>query len=284
MTLGGALQHLRAAFAEAGLETPELDARLLLEWAAGADRLAVLASPDKKMKASAAGKLQDAMTRRLNGEPAHRIIGRRGFYGLEFTLSPETLEPRPDTEALVELVLKHFAARAGQQLSVLDLGTGSGIIAISLLAHLPNAAATATDISSGALAACQRNAKANGIADRLTIVQSDWFEKVTGQFDLIVSNPPYIPSSDIFGLSRGVRDFDPLRALDGGADGLDAYRSIAAGAAAHLAGEGLVALETGHDQRASVTHIFENAGFALLDSARDLGERERALLFAMSGR
>ena len=204
------------------------------------------------------------MTRRLGGEPVHRIIGRRGFYGLEFELSKETLEPRPDTECLVGLVLKHIKGREGEALSLLDLGTGTGIIAISLLANLPNARAVATDISGGALGMCRRNAVANGVLPRLTCVQSNWFEAVEGRFDLIVSNPPYIPTEIISGLSREVREFDPARALDGGADGLDAYRALADGAGAHLAEEGIIALEIGHDQRVPVSRIFEEAGFELL--------------------
>ena len=281
--LGGALKHLREAFSKAGVETPELDARLLLEWATGADRLAVLTSPERSVDAGQAARLLDAMTRRLGGEPVHRIIGRRGFYGLEFELSPETLEPRPDTECLVDLVLKHLKGREEEALSLLDLGTGTGIIAISLLANLPNARAAATDISPGALEMCGKNAAANGVHSRLTCVQSNWFESVEGRFDVIVSNPPYIPTEIIGGLSREVREFDPARALDGGADGLDAYRALAGGAAAHLTGDGFLALEIGHDQRASVSCIFQEAGFELLEAAKDFGGNDRALLFTRKG-
>jgi release factor glutamine methyltransferase len=280
---GGALQHMRVAFSKAGMETPELDARLLLEWVTGADRLAVLTSPERNVDEEQAAKLLDAITRRLGGEPAHRIMGRRGFYGLEFELSSETLEPRPDTECLVELVLRHVAGREGETLSLLDLGTGTGIIAISLLANLRNASALATDISPGALDMCNRNAAANGVLPRLTCLQSDWFGAVDGKFDLIASNPPYIPTEVIGGLSREVRDFDPARALDGGADGLDAYRAIALGAAAHLEDNGIVALEIGRDQRLSVGRVFEEAGFELHKAAWDLGGNDRALLFVRAG-
>ena len=283
VTLGGALTHLREAFLRAGLETPELDARLLLEWATGEDRLAVLKSPERKIDAAETAKLSDALRRRLAHEPVHRIMGRRGFYGLEFALSPETLEPRPDTECLVDLVLKHLKGRQGEALSLLDLGTGTGIIAVSLLANLPNARAVATDISAGALAMCARNAVANGVSARLTCVQSNWFESVEGRFDAIVSNPPYIPMAIISTLLREVREFDPVRALNGGADGLDAYRALAEGAEAHLAEEGIIALEIGHDQRVPVCRIFEVAGFELSEFAQDLGGNERALLFTRTG-
>jgi release factor glutamine methyltransferase len=281
--LGGALRHLRDAFSKAGVETPELDARLLVEWVTGADRLAVLTSPERNIDASETARLQTAMRRRLAHEPVHRIIGMRGFYGLEFELSPETLEPRPDTECVVELVLKHLRGREGEVLSLLDLGTGTGIIAISLLANLPNARAVATDISPGALETCGRNAEKNGVLPQLTGVQSNWFDAVDGRFDVIVSNPPYIPTAIVGGLSREVREFDPARALDGGADGLDAYRALAEGAGAHLAVDGFVALEIGHDHRASVSRIFEESGFVLLEAARDLGGNDRALLFTRAG-
>jgi release factor glutamine methyltransferase len=280
--LGGALKHLRDAFARAGIATPELDARLLLEWAAGADRLAVLTSPEREMNASEAARLQDALARRLVHEPVHRIIGRRGFYGLEFELSPETLEPRPDTECLVELVLKHLKGREGDALSLLDLGTGTGIIAISLLANLPSARAVATDISAGALESCAKNADANGVLARLTRIQSNWFKAIESSFDVIVSNPPYIPAAELSGLSPEVREYDPPLALDGGADGLEAYRALAAGAVAHLAARGFIAVEIGHTQRASVTQIFEAAGHRLIDGARDLGGRDRALVFGLA--
>jgi release factor glutamine methyltransferase len=281
--LGAALKHLRGAFSKAGVETPELDARLLLEWAAGADRLAVLTAPERIIGASEASRLHEAMTRRLGGEPVHRIIGRRGFHGLEFELSPDTLEPRPDTECLVELVLKHLKGREDEALSLLDLGTGTGIIAVSLLANLPNARATATDISAGALETCGRNAETNDVFSRLTLVQCDWFEAVTGRFDIIVSNPPYVPTEVINSLSREVREFDPARALDGGADGLDAYRALAEGAEGHLAEKGLFALEIGYDQRSSVSGIFEKSGFVLVEAAKDLGGNDRALLFTRMG-
>jgi release factor glutamine methyltransferase len=281
--IGGALKYLRDAFSKAGIATPELDARLLLEWVTGADRLEVLTSPGRKLDAAATAKLIDVMRRRLGGEPVHRIIGSRGFYGLEFGLSPETLEPRPDTECLVELVLKLLRGREEDALSLLDLGTGTGIIAISLLANLPKARAVATDVSSGALEMCGRNAEANGVLPRLTCVQSNWFDAIEGRFDAIVSNPPYIPTAVIHSLSPEVREFDPARALDGGADGLDAYRALAMGAAAHLAENGFVALEIGHDQHASVSRIFAEAGFALEDAARDLGGNDRALIFARAG-
>ena len=277
--IGGALKHLRDGFSKAGVETPELDARLLLEWATGADRLTVFTSPDRSLDASETAKLLDAMGRRLAHEPVHRIMGRRGFYGLGFELSRETLEPRPDTECLVEMVLKHLKGREDEALTLLDLGSGTGIIVISLLTHLLKARAVATDISPGALAMCGRNAEANGVHSRLTRFQSNWFESVEGRFDVIVSNPPYIPTDDIASVSREVRDFDPALALDGGADGLDAYRALAEGAAAHLLEGGILALEIGYDQRALVGRIFADAGFALAEAARDLGGNDRALLF-----
>jgi release factor glutamine methyltransferase len=275
-----AYRALREDFVQAGFASPELDASILLKWAAGLDRLAVLARPQTLLTDTQIAQLSKARDARLSGKPVHRITGRRAFFGLEFELSQETLEPRPDSESVVELALRALSARAGEPLSILDLGTGTGILAISLLSRLEKASAVAADISAGALTTARTNAELNNVGSRLRTLQSDWFENVQGTFDLIISNPPYIKTSDIARLSQEVRDHDPLTALNGGDDGLCAYRSIASKSQRFMARDGLVALETGHDQRASVTTIFETSGFELVDAAKDLGRNERGLLFA----
>lgn len=276
---GAALRYLHASFEKAGVETPDLDARLLVEWATGANRLAVLAYPDRLLSVDERIQLSAALERRLAHEPVHRIIGKRGFYGLDFALSPDTLEPRPDTECLIDLVLKHSAPRYGAPLSVIDLGAGAGIIAITLLCALPNARAVATDISAGALATASSNAAANGVSARFSAVQGDWLGAAEGRFDLIVSNPPYIASRVISALSPEVRKYDPALALDGGSDGLDAYRSISSSCMSHMNPNGMLAVEIGFDQRLSVQRLFEEAGLSLLEAARDLGGNDRALIF-----
>jgi release factor glutamine methyltransferase len=225
--------------------------------------------------------VRDALRRRIAHEPVHRILGRREFYGLDLRLSPETLEPRPDTETLVDLCLPFVRERAaaGRRCRILDLGTGTGAIALALLSQVREATALGTDISAEALETALANADMNGVKHRFDVIVSNWFGAVRGRFSLIVSNPPYIPSRDIGKLAPEVRNQDPLKALDGGMDGLDAYRSIAIGAKKHLDEDGRVAVEIGFDQRQDVEDIFEAAGYALEGSAMDLGGNERALMF-----
>jgi release factor glutamine methyltransferase len=211
----------------------------------------------------------------------HRILGFRPFHGLHLTLSPDTLEPRPDTEILVEAVLPlvRERCRSHDGCRILDLGTGTGAIALALLAAERKATALGTDISRGALDAAQRNAHINGVADRFATSQSDWFASLDGRFDLIVSNPPYIASSEIATLDPHVPAHDPLRALDGGRDGLDAYRILARDARSFLSGGGQVAVEIGWDQRNSVAALFTGHGFDLIGAVRDLGGNNRVLMF-----
>lgn len=275
----------RARLQEAGIAEGPLDARLLVEHVTGTTRKDLMLHPDRPAAAEAAIRLQQALARRLAGEPTHRIIGSREFYGLPFRLSAETLEPRPDTEALVELVLpfvrKTVAARGACR--ILDLGTGTGAIGLALLAAAPAATALLTDISADALATAQGNARTLGLSDRAEFQLSNWFEKITGRFDAIVSNPPYIRSSDIASLQPEVRNFDPPRALDGGKDGLDAYRAIAHYAGSRLKPAGVVAVEVGHNQRNDAAAVFGLAGFRVKTAQRDLGGHERALLFTLAG-
>lgn len=281
-TLGALLRDTVAFLKREGIEDPAVDARLLVESLTGTTRRDSIGDPDRAIDDSVVDQVWRAVRRRAAGEPPHRILGAREFYGLRLELSADTLEPRPDTEALVDLLLPvaRDIAAAGGECRLLDLGTGTGAIALALLAEVPQLRATVTDISGHALATALANARSLGLADRLTAIESDWFGAVDGSFEIIVSNPPYIPSGDIAGLDAEVRLFDPRRALDGGVDGLDAYRSIAAGAGAHLAENGFVALEIGAGQRTAVETIFEADGYFLVAVRRDLAGRDRALLLA----
>jgi release factor glutamine methyltransferase len=189
-----------------------------------------------------------------------------------------TLDPRPDTETLIDAALALMPRRA----RILDLGTGTGAIAITLLAERPDASAVATDISPAALAVAAENAERSGVAERLGLIHGSWFEPVTGVFDIIVSNPPYIPAGDIAGLSPDVRNFDPILALVGGADGLDPYRAISACANRHLAEAGHVLVEIGAGQADEVAAIFAAAGFGSPERHRDLGGHMRCLAFGLS--
>jgi release factor glutamine methyltransferase len=282
-TLGPLLRHVRAALAEAGKPDAALDARLIVEHVTGTRRTDAVLDPQRPVEEAKVEKILAALERRLGGEPVHRIIGHRDFYGMTLKLSPGTLEPRSDTEALVDLALP-FVRRAADRLGrcrILDLGTGTGAVALALLRQEPRAEAVGTDISADALATAAANADMTGSARRFFPVLSDWFAGVEGRFHVIVSNPPYIASKDIASLEREVRGHDPLAALDGGADGLDAYRAIAAGSALHIEARGIVAVEVGYDQPAAVEAVFAARGFRLVESADDLGGHRRALAFVL---
>lgn len=277
-TLGALLARARGALLAAGRTDPAGDARRLCEAACEASLADFVAHPDRPAPPGAEARLDRLVARRIAGEPVHRILGWRGFHGLTLTLSAETLEPRPDTEALVDLVLERFGGST-RPFRILDLGTGSGAIALALLCALPNARAIGSDIAPGALETARGNARANGLEARFETIHSRWFDAIEGVFDIIVSNPPYIRTGEIAGLPEEVRRYDPQAALDGGLDGLAAYRAIAAGARARLAADGYVAVEIGYDQKIDVVSIFRDAGFAPAGEAADLAGHDRALAF-----
>lgn len=277
--LGDLLAWARRCLEEAGIDDPGLEARLLVEHFTGTTRAEAISTPDRAVEGVEA--VRAAVGQRCAGTPVHRILGYRAFYGLSLKLSPATLEPRPDTETLVDLAAEH-ARRVAEDCGccrILDLGTGTGAIALALLSIVPEAMVTATDISLDALETACLNAQLNGYTERFTALRSKWLDDVEGVFDLIVSNPPYIRTGDLKTLQREVREHDPLAALDGGADGLNAYRSIAAHAHRYLTEYGLIAVETGHDQKAEVVGIFAERGYRAVDAARDLGGRDRAIAF-----
>jgi release factor glutamine methyltransferase len=280
-SLAALLRHVRATLEQAGIADAALDARLIVEHFADASRADTVLDPGRQIDENRTAAVIAALDRRLAGEPVHRVIGARDFYGLRLKLSPGTLEPRPDTEALVDLALSRLGLLCDShaEASVLDLGTGTGAIALALLDQEPRATATGTDISSDALATAAANADINGLESRFRTLRSDWYGGVAGRFHMIVSNPPYIASTRIAALQREVRDHDPRGALDGGDDGLDAYRAIAQGAFDHLQPDGVVAVEIGHDQADAVPAIFAAHGFRLAESRRDLAGTVRALLF-----
>ena len=280
-TLGPLLREAQARLAAAAIDDPALDARLIVEHFSGTTRTQAIVDPERKIDGSTVAAIFDALRRRAGGEPVHRILGYREFYGLRLSLSPETLEPRPDTETLVEAMLpfvRAVAVREGE-CRILDLGTGTGAIALALLSAVPAAIATGIDISAGALATASLNARQLGIAGRFTALQSDWFEKVSGRYHVIAANPPYIPSEDIGNLQDEVRNFDPRLALDGGADGLSPYRIIAAEAARFLETDGRIAVEIGHTQHDEVSGIFAAAGYVPGGVFRDLGGNDRVIVF-----
>ncbi|WP_196503577.1 peptide chain release factor N(5)-glutamine methyltransferase [Aestuariivirga litoralis] len=271
-TLAGLMAAARKQLSEAGIETASLDVRLLLQAATGFAHEDLIVMPNTAIEPRAAVLFKAYIARRLNHEPVSRILGTREFYGRPFAVSPAVLDPRPDTEVVVELALKHM--RAGR---FIDLGTGSGAIAITLCAENPHLEGIATDVSPEALSIAAENANTLGVSNRLQFIQSNWFEQIEGQFDLIISNPPYIKRAE--NLPPEVKNFDPHLALFGGEDGLNSYRAIASGAAARLAQGGLIVVEIGHDQAAKVVEISKLCDLMLFDRVADLGGRDRGLAF-----
>lgn len=276
-TATSARRSLAARFRQAGIETASLDARLLVE--GGLGEAAAAADPLMQLEAATLARLEGYAQRRLAGEPVWRILGEREFWSLTFTLSPDTLEPRPDSETIVEAALKQLGSRRDERVSILDLGTGSGCLLIALLSECPQARGLGIDIADGACLTARENARRNGVGERATFRQGNWTDGLTEHFDLIVSNPPYIPAEDIAGLDVGVREHDPMRALDGGRDGLVAYRALAAGVPARLAPGGVVVLEIGAGQERDVTSIMDQSGLVHLGTRQDLGGHARALIF-----
>lgn len=265
-TLEGIVRRLTAAFRSAGLEQPALDARLLVAAALDVDQVTLLRAPERVLSGPEYAAAERMADRRLMHEPVSRILGRRWFHGLEFDIDSSTLDPRPETETLVDGVLTRLRERGAANttpIRILDLGTGSGAILIALLVALPTATGLGTDLSRPALDVARRNASKHGVADRAEFRNSNWFSSIEpATYDIVISNPPYIPSPEIVRLDRDVREFDPRAALDGGDDGLDAYRALAAGVCAYLAPAGLVAMEVGAGQALAVTALFEAAGLA----------------------
>lgn len=268
----------RRKLAGAGIESAALDARLLLQAAAGLRHADIAADPDRQIATETAEAFHRYVARRAAHEPVSRILGEREFYGRIFQVTPAVLDPRPDTETLIGEALKHVKPGA----RILDLGTGSGAIIVTLLAECTTATGVATDLSGAALEVARKNAERLGVGDRLQAVHCSWFDSVAGCFDIIVSNPPYIALPEIAGLAPDVRDFDPLRALDGGPDGLAAYRRIASGAGAHLAPGGRIIVEIGAGQEGAVAALFKVSGFNLSAIKSDLGGHVRCLVFARS--
>ena len=262
-----------------GFETAALDAKLLTGHALGLDALALATREQDPVADADAERVAGLLQRRMSGESVARIIGERDFYGLAFALDAATLEPRPDTELLVELAISGLP-QGGR---LLDLGTGTGCIPISVLANRSDASALATDISTEALDVARRNAVRHGVLDRLVLAQGNWFEALSAQgregeqFDLVTSNPPYIASAVVETLAPEVKDFDPRLALDGGPDGLDPYRAIAARAQAFLVPGGQVLVEIGYDQGQAVSALFGEHGFDDIVVHKDLNGLDRVI-------
>jgi release factor glutamine methyltransferase len=263
-TVDAARRALTARFKSGSIESAELDARLLVGAVLGLDLTGLIAVASRRLSADESRSLGDFAHRRLGGEPVARILGQKEFWGLPLKLSAATLVPRPDTETVVELALEMLRASPapGRPLRIADLGTGSGAILLALLSELPDAVGIGTDISTEALQTARNNARELGLADRADFIACDYASDLDGAFDLMVSNPPYIRSADIAGLATEVRNFDPAAALDGGRDGLDAYRALIPQAMLLLAPDGVLVVEVGQGQHDDVTGLMMAAGLA----------------------
>jgi len=259
-TVETARRALSARFRSAGLESAELDGRLLVGAALGLDLTGMITAANRALTSDESTRLDAFATRRLRSEPVARILGRKEFWGLPLRLSAATLVPRPDTETVVELALQIVRASGARGLRIADIGTGTGAILLALLHELPDAFGVGTDVSLEALRTARENAADLGLASRAAFVACSYAAPLASGFDLIVSNPPYIRSADIEELEAEVRDFDPRAALDGGADGLDAYRALIPRAADSLLPGGSLVVEAGQGQSGPIEAMMTGAG------------------------
>jgi release factor glutamine methyltransferase len=279
-TVETARRALTARFRSSAIESAELDARILVGAVLGLDLTGMIAAANRLVAPDEAADIEQFARRRIAGEPVARIIGHKEFWGLPLKLSAATLVPRPDTETVVELALDMRRGESPRDGSfrIADIGTGSGAILLALLSEWPDSHGVGTDISVAALQAARANAAGLGFARRAAFVACDYATALSGGFDLMVSNPPYIRSADIAGLATEVRDHDPLGALDGGADGLDAYRVLIPQAARLLAPGGALIVEVGQDQSGDVGELMTASGLTQERPAKpDLAGIRRAV-------
>jgi release factor glutamine methyltransferase len=279
VSIAEATRLMAQSFQLAGIEDATVDARALLCHVFHIDRARLISDAERILEAREIAAISTLAARRLRREPVSRIRGRKEFWTLMLSVTPAVLTPRPETETVVEAALD-AVDRDGmkmEKLRILDIGTGSGALLLALLSELPNAVGTGTDVSAPALAVARGNAERNGLASRCTFVECNIAEDVQGPFDLIVSNPPYVAHDDIASLVPEVRDYAPAISLDGGHDGLDAYRAIAAQAPRLLAPAGRLIVELGAGQEPAVRALFTNAGLRVTAARKDLAGIPRAL-------
>jgi len=269
-----ALASLQKTFQISGIENPAREARISLCAASGLSPVALIVDPREPL-GSAAWKVQDVGARRAAGEPLSRIVGKREFWGLSLAINPHVLDPRPETETIVEAALSILSDRHEDPLRILDLGVGSGALLCALLTEFGHARGIGVDISTDAADVARGNLRACGLSLRAEIRLGDWTRGIEGPFDLIVSNPPYIPTVDLPRLPREVRNFDPWLALDGGIDGLAAYRRILPESRRLLAPGGWLLVELGAGQAAKVTAVASQCGFTDIRTYQDLAGANR---------
>jgi release factor glutamine methyltransferase len=266
----------REVLKAAGIDQPAIDARLMLEYAAGVTRTEIVTDPYRELTDQQASEFDALIARRARREPVSHIVGRKGFWKIMLSVTPDVLTPRADTETVVELVLRDFPEH--MSFSVLDLGVGSGAMLLAILADRSAAKGMGIDVSEEALAVARENAANLGMESRVALLRGDWtFGLGDASFDLVVSNPPYIATDEIDTLDPEVKDHEPRMALDGGADGLDAYRFLAPEILRVLKPGGRFAVEIGHTQGEAVAALFRQAGGEGVAVHQDLGLRDRVV-------
>jgi release factor glutamine methyltransferase len=276
LTLVQAWSRAKARLEAAGLSGPVIDARLLVEAAAAATRADIVGDPYRLLTEAQAATLDDYLDRRVRREPVSHILGRKGFWKIMLSVTPDVLTPRPDTEVIVDYALRQFPEQ--MPFNVLDLGVGSGAILLSILAERPAAKGLGVDVSEEAIAVARENAANLGLASRTALLRGDWTGGLSdSSFDLVVSNPPYIATEVIEGLEPEVKDYEPRLALDGGADGLDAFRVLAPEILRVLKPGGVFAVEIGYDQKDAVEALFRAAGASDVQTLKDLATHDRVV-------
>ena len=280
-TIAKAIAEATSNLESANVDDPRREARLLIGAALQKTSTQIFNSVDEIISQSNLDRISELLSRRANGEPVAYILGEREFWSLPLMVSPATLIPRPDSETLIELVLEHYSDCPPGR--ILDLGTGSGCLLLALLSEFKMATGVGVDISADAIAVAAENAKRVELFDRSDFLQGNWTKGQVNTFDLIVSNPPYIPTRDIDGLDKDVRAFEPMTALDGGDDGLDMYRAILSAISQVLAADGKVVVEIGIGQRDDVCGIALIHGFDLVQARADIGGIIRGLMFHKKG-
>lgn len=277
--LGKFYQRVKKELQNASIESPDLEARIILKHRAGLTWADLIARPDHVIGDDIVSLIQEDIRRRIQGEPLSRIHGVREFYGLDFKVTKDTLDPRPETEVLIDAALKRFPAKPPGR--ILDLGTGTGCILITLLKHWPEAQGVAVDMSEAALNIARANADHHNLRSRMMFLRSDWFESLKpDSFDLVVSNPPYISNCEIESLHPEVKNHDPILALHGGEDGLAAYKIIFSALDSFLTLDGTGLFEIGYSQGMSVSRLAEDSGFCVIELHRDFGGHNRVLEIA----
>lgn len=275
LNISSAKRFLMTQFREAGLETADLDARLLIMAATGFSHTEMIARGNEVCALEAQDLIAQYSERRLRGEPVDHILGYREFYGRRFKINKDVLSPRPETEMLIDAALTIIGSKP--EARILDLGTGSGAIVTSILAEAHHVQAIAVDMSAAALSVARENAKVHGVDKRVVFLEGSWFGPVQDRFDIILSNPPYITNAAMEELANEVSEFDPDLALRGGEDGVTAYRAIISDAPDYLKPEGTLLLEIGYDQAQSVCELLQGPHFASISIVKDLSGHDRMI-------